>query len=194
MNPKEQIENASLSDAELFSQIAASQVAALSGLYDRYADRLYGLACKILNNDAQAEDVLQDLFVYIWQNAGKFDRKRGASLPWLFVLCRNRCIDKLRANASKSRQMVPIDDHLQQYLVDDERPDPSQAVDIDETSRNIRNALNQIPAEQREPILLAYFEGLSQTEIAGRLGLPVGTVKTRVRLGMQKLRMLLVRE
>jgi RNA polymerase sigma-70 factor (ECF subfamily) len=194
MDLKTQNESRLISDAELFSRIAKLQVDALSALYDRYAGQLYGLACKILKDNTQAEDVLQELFVFIWENADKFDRKRGASLAWLTVLCRNRCIDKLRSNTSKVRRTTPIAEVSIKNIATDDADDPWQSAAYNETRNKVRDALRRLPAEQRETILLAYFEGLSQSEIAERLKIPHGTIKTRIRLGMQKLRYLLESE
>lgn len=189
--PRAKIEKTNIADGELFSRIARLQVDALAALYDRHSAALYGLACKILKNETLAEDVLQELFVAIWQNSHKFDGKRGASIAWLMVMCRNRCIDKLRANATKRKYSEAIEESQFHQIPDDVAKDPFEFAQHNDTQRIVQKALAQLPPEQREPIVLAYFEGLSQTEIAAGLNIPLGTIKTRMRLGMRKLRNLL---
>lgn len=181
-------------DSELFEKIADLQKNALSELYDRFADRLFGFACKILNHEGLAEDVLQELFIYLWENAQRFDKKRGNVSAWLTVLCRNRCIDKLRSRTSTQKHTTTIDDAILLNMGDDESDNPLDIVSYKETQIKVKAALQQLSSEQREPIMMAYFEGFSQSEIAARINQPLGTVKTRVRLGMQKLRTILKTE
>lgn len=181
-------------DSELFEKIADLQKNALSELYDRFADRLFGFACKILNHEGLAEDVLQELFIYLWENAQRFDKKRGNVSAWLTVLCRNRCIDKLRSRTSTPKHTTTIDDAILLNMGDDESDNPLDIVSYKETQIKVKAALQQLSSEQREPIMMAYFEGFSQSEIAARINQPLGTVKTRVRLGMQKLRTILKTE
>lgn len=188
MKQKEHIANETLSDAKIFEQIARKDVSALSTLYDRYSGRLFGLALKILKDQSLAEDMVQELFLYLWENADKFDRYRGDPIGWMMVVCRNRCIDKLRAKTTNFKRSAVINEETLQKIAADESESPLEIVKHKEIQRNINRALEQLPDEQRVPIELAYFEGLSQTEISKKLKLPLGTIKTRVRLGMQKLR------
>lgn len=175
-------------DSELFGKIANLQRDALSELYDRYADRLFGLAYKILNHESLAEDVLQELFVYLWENAQKLDKKRGNVSAWLTVLCRNRCIDKLRNLSSTQRHTAAIDDAIFLNMSNDESANLPDILSYKETQVKVKLALQQLPAEQLQPIMMAYFEGCSQSEIASKTNQPLGTVKTKVCLGMQNLR------
>ncbi len=175
-------------DSELFEKIANLQRDALSELYDRYANRLFGLAYKILNHESLAEDVLQELFVYLWENAQKLDKKRGNVSAWLTVLCRNRCIDKLRNLSSTQRHTAAIDDAIFLNMSNDESANLPDILSYKETQVKVKLALQQLPAEQLQPIMMAYFEGCSQSEIASKTNQSLGTVKTKVCLGMQNLR------
>jgi len=177
-----------ISDAKLFGQIAGKDAGALAELYDRYSARLYGLALKILKDRTLTEDVIQDLFMYVWQQAGRFDDQRGHPVVWLMVLCRNRCIDKLRSHLKKAQRQSEIDEKTLMTAATDESENPLHNVHLKEVSQNVKGALAALPEEQRDPIEMAYFEGMSQTEISATLDVPLGTIKTRVRLGMKKLR------
>lgn len=175
-------------DDFLLQEISEGNTDAFSVLYDRHSPQLYGLALKILQNRTLADDVIQDVFVNIWKKAGSFNRDRGAPIAWMLILCRNRCIDVLRkTNKSKSR-LTELTQEATQRIAENSGISPLESADLSEMSQAARSALNDLPAEQRDPIELAYFKGLSQTEIASELNLPLGTVKTRIRLGMQKLR------
>ena len=185
---KAQRDREALSDTELFEEIAKKKTLAFSAFYDRHSSRLYGLALKMLKVQTLAEDVLQDLFLYIWQNAEKFDKSRGEPLGWLMILCRNRCIDKLRAKEKRARRSGSISEDVLQKVASNESKDPLETVHYNEMRRIVASALEQLPEEQRLLIEMAYFRGLSQSEIAQELHIPLGTVKTRVRLGMQKLK------
>ena len=183
------IKQEALTDIQLFEGLLRKDVSSLTALYDRSSPALFGLACKILQDRSLAEDVVQELFIYIWEHADRFNRKRGNPMAWLMVICRNRCIDKLRSSAHRGRS-TPIDETALSS-VSDEAGDPADEVSQKELAICISNALGQLPEEQRLPIELAYFEGMSQSEIATKLRLPLGTTKTRVRLGMRKLRILM---
>ena len=118
----------------------------------------------------------------------KFDKTKGEPLSWLMILCRNRCIDKLRAKEKRARRSGSISEDVLQNVASHESEDPLKIVHYNEMQRIVASALEQLPEEQRLLIEMAYFRGLSQSEIAQELHIPLGTVKTRVRLGMQKLR------
>jgi RNA polymerase sigma-70 factor (ECF subfamily) len=175
-----------LSDAELLHAIAARDDAAVACLYDRYRLILFGLLLRILNSREEAEDVLQEVFLQIWKRAGDFDERRGQAFTWMVTLARSRAIDRLRLLSARQRLAVSA-------AIDP--TDKISGVAINGTGSEQRElvagALAQIPDEQRRPLMLAYFEGLTQSEIAMRLGAPLGTVKTRMRSGMMKLRELL---
>ena len=180
-------EPARTSDTELLHAIARGDEQALASLYDRYKLILFGLVMRILHSREEAEDVMQELFLQVWKRASDFDEARGRPFTWLVTLARSRAIDRLRSLGARERAAT------ESAL--GAGPEPSSdAVDDairSEQSKIVRQALAELPEEQKQALLLAYFEGLTQTEIATRLGAPLGTVKTRMRSGMIKLRELL---
>jgi len=179
-------EPAQTSDIELLHAVARSEEGALTALYDRYRLILFGLLVRILNSREEAEDVLQEVFLQVWRNAADFDEERGRPFTWLVTLTRSRGIDRLRVLAARQR----LNDSAALEVsaeVSDAVADTLHA----EQSEIIARALASLPAEQRRALKLAYFEGLTQSEIAARLGSPLGTVKTRMRAGMTTLRELL---
>ena len=173
-------------DVELLKAIAAHDEAALAQLYDRYRAILFGLLMRILNNREEAEDVLQELFLQVWRRAADFDETRGRPFTWLVTMTRSRGIDRLRALASRERV-------AQEGARDETEAVSDAATDAFRSEQRglVTNALAQLPDEQKRPLMLAYFDGLTQSEIAARLGAPLGTVKTRMRTGLAKLRELL---
>jgi RNA polymerase sigma-70 factor (ECF subfamily) len=174
-------------DAELLHAIARGDESALAALYDRYHSILLGLLLRILHSRVEAEDVLQEVFLQIWQRAANFDEARGRAFTWMVTLARSRAIDRLRALQSRQR----ADDTAFLRDAPDSVGDAVEDVHHAEQREIVRAALAEIPEEQRRTLLLAYFEGLTQSEIAEQLGQPLGTVKTRMRSGMSKLRDLL---
>lgn len=162
---------------------------ALAALYDAYAKILFGLLLRILHSRTEAEDVLQEVFVQVWQRAADFDAARGRPFTWLVTLARSRAIDRLRANASRDRTAAAVEDDNSQAASENLNP-LDEAVKSERRER-IREALNEIPEAQRRVLLLAYFEGLTQSEIAAKLNEPLGTVKTRTRSALFRLRELL---
>jgi RNA polymerase sigma-70 factor (ECF subfamily) len=179
-------EQAQTSDSELLHAIARGDEQALASLYDRYRLILFGLILRILHSRPEAEDVLQDVFIQVWKRAADFDESRGRPFTWLVTLARSRTIDRLRA--LESRQRTANESVLAAAeSVSDSEQDAMRA----EQSAVVRECLGTLPNEQQQTLVLAYFEGLTQTEIAARLGAPLGTVKTRMRSGMLKLRELL---
>ena len=182
MRPEPAQEN----DVELLKAIAARDEAALAQLYDRYRVILFGLLMRILNNREEAEDVLQETFLQVWRRAADFDENRGRPFTWLVTLARSRGIDRLRALAARERAAV-AGARDESEAVSDAASDAFRS----EQRGLVTNALAQLPDEQQRPLMLAYFDGLTQTEIAARLGAPLGTVKTRMRTGMMRLREML---
>lgn len=174
----------------LFERIANHEKAAFSELYDRHSPKLYGLAIKILKDQSLAEDVLQEVFLTIWKKADQFDRQRGNPMAWMMILCRNRCIDALR-RVEKNRQRSAVLD--ENTFLTGGSDSPLEIANHNEMRALLQKSLANIPSEQRRLIEMAYFEGFSQSEIAQHLDLPLGTVKTRIRSGMLKLRNVLQR-
>jgi RNA polymerase sigma-70 factor (ECF subfamily) len=186
MSPRVQPESAPTPDVELLHAVARGDEGALARLYDAYRVILFGLLVRILNSREEAEDVLQDVFIQVWRRAVDFDEKRGRPFTWLVTLTRSRAIDRLRQLGARQR--------LAESAGRDRAEETSDALSdtIKGTQKAIvQRALAELPEEQRHTLVLAYFEGLTQTEIAAKLGAPLGTVKTRMRSGMIKLRMLL---
>ena len=161
---------------------------AFSELYDHCAPIAYSLAMRILRNEAEAEDVLQQAFLSLWQNASKFDEKRGKVTTWLYVFVRNRCIDLVRRKKHENHFSIDqnTDDGAKFELVDGS-PLWEITMNGHERSRAVSEALKRLPDVQRSVIEAAYFDGLTQQEIADKFREPLGTVKTRMRLGMMKL-------
>lgn len=181
-------EQALTSDVELLHAIARGDEQALASLYDRYRVILFSLVLRILHSRDDAEDVLQELFLQVWKRASDFDESRGRPFTWLVTLARSRAIDRLRSQSARERVAT---ESARDATVTDEWVDAVDDVIRSEQSAVVRRALAELPEEQRRALLLAYFEGLTQTEIAARLGAPLGTIKTRMRSGMIKLRELL---
>ncbi len=176
------------SDAALVERVISGDEAALSTIYDRYSAMLFGVILRILRDKQMAEEVLQDLFLQLWRSAAQFDSTRGSLAAWLMVSGRNRAISRLRGRASREileeEEGLYADTFVSAHNIEEE-------VSRTELRRRLTEALHQLPEEQRQAVELAYFEGLTQTEIASRTGSPLGTVKTRVRTAMQSLKLIL---
>jgi RNA polymerase sigma-70 factor (ECF subfamily) len=162
---------------------------ALGLFYDRWEHTVRALAVRVVNDSMEAEDVVEDVFWQAWRQAARFDAGRGGAGTWLLTIARTRALDRLRA-MRRAREEAGLDDLVASgsEQLTSAAMDPLEETERGERSRIIRGALQALPPEQRESLELGYFEGLSQTEIAERTGLPLGTVKTRMRLALQKLR------
>ncbi len=171
--------------AQLIALTAQGDQSALATLYDRTSPQVFGLIYKILNNREAAEEVTLDVYTQVWRQAHTYDHARGAPGAWLMMLARTRAIDRFRAGAAEHGRVESLDAAALFASQDDT---PEQDVEGQERRRYVQQALAVLTVEQRQAIALAYFYGLSQSEIAEQLQLPLGTVKTRIRLGMIKLR------
>lgn len=177
--------DAAAHDAVLVGQMAAGDESALGALYDRWVDAVTALVVRIVRDAPEAEEVVEAVFWQAWQQSGRFAAERGTPGAWLLAMARSRSLDRLRS-LRRRRDEQPADESIF-----DRQPavgDPLSNLDTEERAERVLAALATLPEEQREVLELAYFEGLSQTEIAERLSQPLGTVKTRARLGLRKLR------
>jgi RNA polymerase sigma-70 factor (ECF subfamily) len=177
-------------DGELVARAARGDERAIGQLYDRYGGVLYAVAYRIVGQRADAEEVVLEAFTQAWRDAPRFEAGRGSVAGWLTMIARSRALDLVRARSRRERitASAAADRPNTSPAMSEFRPDPANALDHDERRRQVQQALQTLSPAQRQAIELAYFEGLSQSEIAERLQEPLGTVKTRVRLGMQKLR------
>lgn len=176
-------------DRALIERIESRDAGAFALLYDRHAGRLMGLAHRILGDTGEAEEVLQEVYLHVWKAAATFDPSRGPVLAWLLVATRSRSIDRLRSRrtgwSAGARSL-------------EEAPEPASREDVEadaagrEWEAQCRAVIAELPEDQRRALELAYFDGLTHQEIAARTATPLGTVKTRVRLGLMKLRERLV--
>jgi RNA polymerase sigma-70 factor (ECF subfamily) len=172
-------------DQALMARIEGRDADALGILYDRHAGRLMGLAQRILGDTGEAEEVLQEVFLYVWKAAATFDPSRGPVLAWLLVATRSRSIDRVRSRRpGKSGGTVGLEEAPETASREDVEADAAGR----EWETRCRAAIGELPQDQRRALELAYFEGLTHQEIAERTATPLGTVKTRVRLGLMKLR------
>lgn len=170
-------------DAIILSRIAAGDERAVELLYDRYAARLYTLALHVCRDPGAAEEVVQDVFVAVWREAGRYDPRRGSVSTWLFGMARNRAVDELRRRGR--RPSAPWE-----HVAEQPAPGPDAAASAEDRvlAEQARRLIGQMPAIYRTTLQLAYFQGLTQREIAQTMGVPLGTVKTRTRAGLEYLR------
>jgi RNA polymerase sigma-70 factor (ECF subfamily) len=170
------------SDLTLVTAIRSGDQGAMAALYDRFSSIVYAVALRVLQDTGAAEDVLQDIFMQLWRNPGAFDSSRGNMAAWLAVIARNRAIDALR----KRRPQDDIED-----VIVSVETDLAAETDRSRAMEKVRGALQAMPSQQRSALEMAYFEGLTHTEIADKTGDPLGTVKTRIRTGLLLLRKVL---
>ena len=178
-------------DKDLLKRIARKDPVALSMLYDQYNRLLFGLLLSILKKKTEAEDLLQDVFTNIWEKADQFDPERGTGYTWIVSLTRNKGIDRLRSKVYKEqkKQSTSLDDEAVFHPLYSNENNPLEDTILSDRAERLKNALLQISEKQRE--VISYFDGLSQTEISDEYDIPLGTVKTRMRDGMIKLREIL---
>lgn len=168
---------------------AQGDQAALAEFYDATSRYVFGLALRIVGDRSAAEEVVIDVYLQVWRQAALFDPGRGTPAAWLFAMTRSRALDLLRSGAQRAQSRRQSLDTVAE--LPDPGPGPEVEADAAGRSRLVRNALASLSPEQREAVELAYFGGLSQSEIADRTGVPLGTAKTRIRLGMIRLRQVL---
>lgn len=171
----------------LIAAMARGEKAALAALYDQLSGPLYSLACRILTDATEAQDLIQDIFLQAWRTAGSYEPDRGSVFSWLATLVRNRAIDRIRMRQRRSELLADAAPDLQPSLPagnDEAGANVSQREQAD----TVRAALSGLPTDQQRAIELAFFSGLTQQEIAARLNEPLGTVKARIRRGLLKLK------
>jgi RNA polymerase sigma-70 factor (ECF subfamily) len=174
-------------DRALLERIARGDVEALRRLYDDHARRAMAIAMRVLRNEPEAEDVVQETFLEIWRRADQFDMERGGAAAWVVTITRSRAIDRLRSTGTSSRAIETASG----TLIPSAELLPSEHAERRRDELRVAEAMGSLPPEQRQAIELAYFEGLSQSEIASRTGSPLGTVKMRVKLALGKMSRLL---
>ena len=175
-----------LADEELMPLVGRKDPEAFAVLYDRHGGAAYSLAYRIVGDRAAAEEVTQEAFISVWRSGARFDAARGSVRSWLLSVVRNRAIDFLRSRAGKAPKLSFDDDSVLEQRPAEERTDEEAL--RRETAAELRGAIGKLPGEQSKVIELAYFGGFSHSEIAKILNLPMGTVKGRMRLGLEKIR------
>lgn len=180
--------SSSATSAALLPAVAQGNVSAFEELYDRHASTVYGLLLRILANPEDAQEVLQETFVKAWTSAAMFDAVRGSEVAWLISIARSRGIDRLRARRTRADREDEAGREISTFTAFVEHATGADDAIQAEERQAVRGALAELPDAQRVALELAYFEGLSQSEIATRLDQPLGTIKTRMQLGMKKMR------
>jgi len=175
----------SLSDAELLEAMAEGEQDALSELYDRFAANLLALAGRVLHNSADAEEVLQEVFIHAWNRADRYDPGRSSVSTWLVLITRSRAIDRLRSRKVTDRTTMAMQ---REKSNDHTSPEGVGNVLAHERRERVRDEMKKLPQEQRQVLELAFYGGMTQSEIAKVTATPLGTVKTRTLLAMKKLR------
>ncbi len=189
MDAREKVERAAQPElAGLIKRSAGGDQAALAALYDATNRMVYGLAVRILGDPADAEEVTLDVYTQAWRQAARYDAERGDAVTWLLTLTHSRAIDRLRSRSGPRRREQALEESAEFVDASD---DPETASTASQRAAFVREAIATLSDEQREVIELAYFEGLTHVEIAERIGQPLGTAKSRIRLGMAKLRKVL---
>ncbi|QEL15379.1 sigma-70 family RNA polymerase sigma factor [Limnoglobus roseus] len=168
-----------ISDCEILHRVADRDRPAFADFYDRYASRVFGLLLHLLRNRTDAEDVLQEAFWQVWRQADRFDSRRASAESWVLMIARSRAVDRLRKRRETVTDTVP-------EVPSDSKPDINLSRQDD--AAQVISALGVLPPDQQEPIRLAFFDGLTHEQIARHLNIPLGTVKTRIRLGFLRLK------
>jgi RNA polymerase sigma-70 factor (ECF subfamily) len=171
-------------ERDLIARLQRRDPQALAELYDRYGKMAYSLVLRVVRDQAIAEDLVQETFLRVWNRVHSIDSEKGALGPWLLAVARNRAIDYLRSSAGRERNAVELDetDHAPLYC------EMEAGILLSDQARRVKVAMDKLAPNQRTVMELAYFEGLSQSEMAARMGQPLGTIKTWVRAALQSLR------
>jgi RNA polymerase sigma-70 factor, ECF subfamily len=172
-------------DAMLVQQLLQRDVDAFEQLYDRHSRIVYALVLRIVQQGSTAEEVVQDVFLQLWRNAARYDTRRGPFVPWLMALARNRALDHLRLKSERQRRREDQTEELPPVI---DVPQFEQALDEKRRAERVRALMGSLNPQQKKAIELAYFEGLSHTEIAETLKEPLGTVKSWIRNGLLRLK------
>lgn len=178
-------------EVELMKRIQARDADALEELYDLYYRLLFGMVISIVKKREEAEDLLQEIFVNIWNKADSFDPERGNVYSWIVTLTRNKAIDRIRSKGYKTQQKQSVSIHKPLFSLEGDKHDPMETTIFSDRAELVKKALDEIPEKQCEVIKIAYYRGMTQSEIADHLDIPLGTVKTRTRQGMIKLKRIL---
>lgn len=199
MNPGSDLDDqmavAAVSDAELVANVVRGDECSLQALYRRYARPIYAMVLRMLGDEQTTEEAVQDVFVRLWRGAARFDAKRARVPTWLLGMAHNLAVDELRRRRARPFLAESPDGETHRVAhelrASDPASDPERAAESSDIGVTIRNALAALPGEQRAAIELAYFSGLSQREIAAATGVPLGTIKSRIRWGMLTLQKML---
>ena len=181
-------------EREWMTQVQNGDKLALKKLYDRFSNILLGMIYKILRDREESEDLLQEIFVKIWNKADQYDPSRGSAYSFIATLARNRAIDRTRSRAFKNRRKddYVINDDEYSFNLSTDNPNPEEKIELNERAVGVRKALAKLNENERQVLYISYFDGLSQSEIAEKIDIPLGTVKYRMRQGMIKLRDMLI--
>jgi len=180
-----QVKGEQLTDAELMERLVRREELALEQLYNRYSRTVYSLVLRIIGQPAAAQEVVQEAFLQLWRNAHAYRPSRGPVEPWLLTLSRNRALDYIRGRTEKQRQR---EESAENFSLETAIPDPEQFVDQQRRAELVRKLIRSLPEAQRQAIELAYFEGMTHSEIAAAMKQPLGTVKTWIRTALLHLR------
>jgi RNA polymerase sigma-70 factor (ECF subfamily) len=181
-------DNRDIVDAQLIRRVAAGDRAAFGELYDRFSGPLYGTALRIVREPAEAQDVVHDAFVAIWEKASTYEAQRGSVFSWVLTFVRNRAIDRVRMFRRRTELLAGSAPGDVEHLMTGPSPTGSETAAAGDDAQAVRAAVAALPMDQQRAVGLAFFGGLTQEQIAAKLGEPLGTVKARIRRGLLKLR------